>query len=835
MTVSALITRNDITATASQTSFTYTFRVLAATDMDVYQNGVLLSSGYTVNNVGTTTGGTVVLDVGASVGQIVSLVLAMPLDRTTDYQNSGKFLADDVNEDFDKIYIGAIQNENLNDRSLRLKDVEPPTSGVDMTLPLKADRKGKFLAFDSTTGRPIATAGTSSSDSASWVAYNFTGNGSTTAFTLGSDPATENNTQVYIDGVYQQKDGYSVSGAVLTFSVAPPNLSTIEVMVASILAIGSTSSDLVSYTPAGTGAVATTVQTKLRESVSVKDFGAVGDGVTDDTAAIQAAIDYAEANAKVIYFPTGTFSVSTLSITNGIRGISCDGIIKGQGSAAVATIVIGSDGSGVSNAVFNLRMDQSSGDLVAVKAYDIVGCTFNQCEIYGFINSASTNHYAFWCIGPCLRNTFINNRITLYNLPTQRGFGIALYGPQGNAIFGGFFTGAFVPSNTPASENIISNNTIIDGSYAISIQYSEQCIINANYCRNQNHRSVYCAVGSQRNIISNNQFVDFLSTAVLLGYNAWYNVVSGNSCYISTGLGGEAAININTGSSYNLISNNTIKSSTNYGIYMGADMRSNVVQGNYISNHYLAAIGLDNDFIAVRPANSSYSRPNYGAPPAPYTAWSYVNSSDNVIKHNTIGAGYAGRNTAAIEVSQINGPNTTQITRTIITGNDVISADNILYNLWFYADTDGRFFGTNVTNNNFNAGNLEASYNASGATTWAGRIRYYADNEQFDEIINGEPISFVDGDATPSVVTNSSVPSERLYQFANTTATDVTDFDDSYSNQQIMLRMDSNTTIKYSSGLIRTKGAVDVIGNSNLFLQFIHLPNGIWYETWRSF
>jgi hypothetical protein len=42
MTVTALVTRNDITATASQTSFTYTFRVLAATDMDVYQNGVQL-------------------------------------------------------------------------------------------------------------------------------------------------------------------------------------------------------------------------------------------------------------------------------------------------------------------------------------------------------------------------------------------------------------------------------------------------------------------------------------------------------------------------------------------------------------------------------------------------------------------------------------------------------------------------------------------------------------------------------------------------------------------------------------------------------------------------
>ena len=44
-------------------------------------------------------------------------------------------------------------------------------------------------------------------------------------------------------------------------------------------------------------------------SVNVLDYGATGNGVTDDTAAIQAAIDYASANSKTVYFPAGTYKI----------------------------------------------------------------------------------------------------------------------------------------------------------------------------------------------------------------------------------------------------------------------------------------------------------------------------------------------------------------------------------------------------------------------------------------------------------------------------------------------------------------------------------------------
>ena len=58
----------------------------------------------------------------------------------------------------------------------------------------------------------------------------FTGDGSTTGFTLGSNPTSEDFTFVFIQGVYQEKSTYVVANNIITFSTAPQNGYTIEVM-----------------------------------------------------------------------------------------------------------------------------------------------------------------------------------------------------------------------------------------------------------------------------------------------------------------------------------------------------------------------------------------------------------------------------------------------------------------------------------------------------------------------------------------------------------------------------------------------------------------------------
>jgi parallel beta-helix repeat protein len=193
------------------------------------------------------------------------------------------------------------------------------------------DKNGSLVIYS-----PVGYGIDPGSVSGSVIYDDFTGDGVTTVFTLTASPSTKNATNVYIDGVYQSKDNYSTNGSTLTFSTAPPLNSAIEVVSQESSIIGGASSQQITYTQGGAGSVTRTVQSRLRDFVSVKDFGAVGDGVTDDTAALNAAAS-AVVSGQTLLVPSGTYLYNPTSapLTFSTNNIA----IWGQGTIKATTSV----------------------------------------------------------------------------------------------------------------------------------------------------------------------------------------------------------------------------------------------------------------------------------------------------------------------------------------------------------------------------------------------------------------------------------------------------------------------------------------------------------------
>jgi hypothetical protein len=105
----------------------------------------------------------------------------------------------------------------------------------------------------------------------------------------------------------------------------------------------------ISFQQAGTSAVVRDAQSRFRDTVSVKDFGAVGDGTTDDTTAIQAAITYCRtlsalrangitdpgspyfAKAAALLFPAGVYRTTAplwFGVDSGVGGWNASNIVE---------------------------------------------------------------------------------------------------------------------------------------------------------------------------------------------------------------------------------------------------------------------------------------------------------------------------------------------------------------------------------------------------------------------------------------------------------------------------------------------------------------------------
>lgn len=132
--------------------YQFTFEVLAQTDIDVYRGATLLTltTDYTVSlNVDGTGSVTLVSTAGTSN---VTIVGARGIARSTDFVTGGDLLANSLNDELDSQTIFAQQTYELALRGLKAPVYDP--TDINMTLPTKASRAGKTLAFDS-NGNPV--------------------------------------------------------------------------------------------------------------------------------------------------------------------------------------------------------------------------------------------------------------------------------------------------------------------------------------------------------------------------------------------------------------------------------------------------------------------------------------------------------------------------------------------------------------------------------------------------------------------------------------------------------------------------------------------------------
>lgn len=408
--------------TGAQTTWPFTFKVFAATDIAVtiadslgVETALTYGVHYTVTlnaNQETSPGGTVTYPISGSplpVGSRLVIVGNLPYDQPLDLPSGGNFSPLALENELDRIVMQIQQLAENTGRALQVSI----TTDADVTLPPPA--ASQLIGWDSTGENlenvPLSELGTA-------IAYGtyrydtFTGDGATTNFALSEDPAVLANLDVSISGVVQVPGtDYSLVNGSLVFGSPPANGTTILARYGQALT-ALPDSDQITFVQSGAGAVTRTVQNKLREWVSVKDFGVVAD---DETAAAanNTALANAVASGRRLFWPAGVYTFAS-RIKVGSVNNTCQWRGEGIGNTILQPALTFTDSEFIrveASTVDNDPTDKTFNVLFEDMAFNGRGASsrspvssilygmyvnwahfmkINRCEFYGF-NGSPTN------------------------------------------------------------------------------------------------------------------------------------------------------------------------------------------------------------------------------------------------------------------------------------------------------------------------------------------------------------------------------------------------------------------------------------------------------------
>jgi hypothetical protein len=402
------------------------------------------------------------------------------------------------------------------------------------------------------------------------------------------------------------------------------------------------------FAQAGVGAQNRTIQNKLRDTVSVKDFGAVGDGVTDDTAAIQSAISAADE----VWFPEGNYKVTASINVNKAMTIRVDGKIQTTRYeyqvnpptiflVTADNVTIEGSGSLVGPGIFThavITDIQYIPSLIKVNSADnvtiqnltlvdvpqagviytdsdyikIVNCTFvggdTVANCKDTPNVAGINYYAVYCYSSDY-SLITGNKFVDDDAGNTFAEGIFMWQTNHSEVSNNFFKNMvdhdlymYHPSGTTVGQN--NYNTICN-----NISYTTLVNITQKIGSSLKVHGIY-------NNISGNNLLNTNSGIVL--EQGSYSIISNNtiSAFNAHGIIVNDLVSTNAdGLSYITISNNTLKaadSSAAYGIYFRGDATYTTANcvGNSICGNTISLCGDPGGStpspIAVFHSNTSY-------------------------------------------------------------------------------------------------------------------------------------------------------------------------------------------------------------------------------------
>ena len=324
---------------------------------------------------------------------------------------------------------------------------------------------------------------------------------------------------------------------------------------------------------------------KVENVVSVKEFGAKGDGVTDDTTAIQNAIN-SLSDGGMVYFPKGKYKLlNTLISLDNISFRGEQAVLQGDGTKTLVS-------AGNNNYFEGIQFENCT---IAVNANSKKNVSFNRCKFITIYN-VGTYYYGSYdsFITKCYFYDIKKDSINIDN----DGYNIEIIGNEFNnpSEFGGYGT-----EQTTAHVNVLSghdirvigNKVFNNGGQGIIFSYNSTlqkgsyfCKAIGNHCEGNGHEGITSFGGTNKLTHSNVIIGNTCRKNRYHQIEVWLSdrcIVQGNIVEESNTYGNIAAITIYN-SSHSVVSGNTVLDASNNGIAIVYGSTKVIVTNNSIKN-----------------------------------------------------------------------------------------------------------------------------------------------------------------------------------------------------------------------------------------------------------